>query len=125
MKKFASVLVAAAMLAFTAIANAGVILDEKQVSDQLNGSKVTSSRTVMIEGDKQKLIIDYDIGRPDRARRVIITDLGKGTMTEVDGRGKSYLEFPFPPSEGMGAMMASMAYGLPTISLKKTAATTK
>jgi Domain of unknown function (DUF4412) len=111
MKQFASLLPTVAMLALAAIANAGVVVDEQQVIDQVNGNKVTRSRTVMIEGDKQKSIID-------NGQRTVITDLGKGTMTMVDGAHKTYVEFPFPP-KGTGA--SAMQSGVtPTISFKKT-----
>ena len=88
MKKFASVLPGIAILAFAAIAAAGVVVDEQQIIDQPSGNKVTRARTVVIEGDKQKSIID-------NGKRSVITDLGKGTMTMVDGTRQSYVEFPF------------------------------
>jgi hypothetical protein len=111
MKKFAAVLPGIAILAFAVIASAGVVVDEQQVIDQPNGQKVNHARTVMIEGDKQKSIIDS-------GKRAVITDLGKGTMTMVDGARKTYVEFPFPPKGGgMAAMQAGLS---PTISFKKT-----
>jgi hypothetical protein len=111
MKKFVSVLPAIVILAFATIAGAGVVVDEQQTIDQLDGSRITRARTVMIEGDKQKSIID-------NGTRSVITDLGKGTMTMLDGRRKTYVQFPFPPK---GAGMAAMQSGLsPTISFKKT-----
>jgi hypothetical protein len=111
MKKLAFVLPWIAILAFVAVAGAGVVVEEQQVIDQPNGQKVNRSRTVMIEGDKQKSIID-------NGKRSVITDLGKGTMTMVDGARKTYFEFPFPPK---GRNFAAMQAGLsPTISFKKT-----
>ncbi|MBV8451200.1 MAG: DUF4412 domain-containing protein [Deltaproteobacteria bacterium] len=111
MKKFASVLTAVIIMVLATIASAGVIIDEQQVIDQPNGNKVTRSRTVMIEGDKQKSIIENE-------NRSVITDLGKGTMMMVDGTRKTYIEFPFPPKgEGMAAMQGTVS---PTIRFKKT-----
>ena len=111
MKKFAPVLPAIAIVAFAAIAFAGVVVDEQQTIDEINGSRVNRARTVMIDGDKQKSIVDKGI-------RTVITDLGKGTMTMLDGRRKSYVEIPFPPNGPGGAAMQT---GLsPTISFKKT-----
>ena len=111
MKKFASVLPGIAILAFAAVAGAGVVVNEQQIIDQPNGQKVNRARTVMIEGDKQKSIID-------NGKRAIITDLGKGTMTMVDGARKTYVEFPFPP---MGGTTTANQGGVsPTISFKKT-----
>jgi hypothetical protein len=110
MKKFGSLLVVA-ILAVAAIADAGVVVDEQQVIDQLSGHKVTRARTVMIEGDKQKSIID-------NGNRSVITDLGKGSMMMMDARHKTYAEFPFPPK---GGSIAAMQGGVsPTISFKKT-----
>ena len=111
MKKFASAWSVVAIVALAAIADAGVVIDEQQVIEQPNGNKVTRASTVMIEGDKQKRIVD-------NGNRTIITDLGKGTMTMVDGTRKSYVEFPFPPK---GGSMAAMQGGVtPTINFKKT-----
>jgi hypothetical protein len=111
MNKFAAVTAMVAILMPAAMATAGVVVEEQQVIDQPDGQKVTRARTVMIEGDKQKSIID-------NGNRTVITDLGKGTMTMVDGRRKTYIEFPFPPK---GTGMAAMAGGIsPTISFKKT-----
>jgi hypothetical protein len=114
MKKLASVLPAIAIVASAAIAGAGVVVDEQQIVDQPNGSKVTRARTVMIEGDKQKSIINNG----NQNLITVITDLGKGTMIVVDGTHKTYTEIPFPPKGGgMAAMQAGMS---PTISFKKT-----
>jgi hypothetical protein len=111
MRKFASILPAVAIQALAAITQAGVVVDEQQIIDQPSGNKVTRARTVMIEGDKQKSIID-------NGNRTVITDLGKGTMTMVDGTRKTYVEFPFPPKGG--SMMAMQGGVSPTISFKKT-----
>jgi hypothetical protein len=111
MNKFASVLPAIAILAFATAAGAGVVVDEQQTITQPGGNPITRTRTVMIEGDKQKSIIG-------NGERSIITDLGKGTMTVVNGIRKTYVEFPFPPK---GKAAAAMAGGVsPTISFKKT-----
>jgi hypothetical protein len=111
MKKFLSALMAIAILASATMAGAGIIVDEQQNVDELNGNTISRTRTVMIEGDKQKSIID-------NGARTIITDLGKGTMTILDGQRKTYVEFPFPPKgAGMAAMQAGMS---PTITFKKT-----
>jgi hypothetical protein len=109
MKKFASVLPTLAILAFATIAAAGVVVDEQQIITQPNGSEVTRARTVMIEGDKQKSIID-------NGKRSVITDLGGGRMIMLDAAHKTYVEFPFPPRAG-AAMPSGIA---PTISFKQT-----
>jgi hypothetical protein len=113
MKPLVSILAGFAFPAFAAIASAGVVVDEQQVINQPDGNKVTRNRTVMIEGNRQKSIID-------NGNRTVITDLEKGTMTMIDGTRKSYIEFPFPPK---GGGMAAMAGGVsPTIKFKKTGA---
>src|SRR6516164_1434064 len=108
MTKFVSVLPAAvAIVALATLASAGVVVEEQQIVGQPNGKQVTRMRTVMIEGDKQKSIIDD-------GKRTVITDLGKGTMTMLDDRRKTYVEIPFPPKQaGTGASS-------PTIGFKKT-----
>jgi hypothetical protein len=111
MNKFASVLLAIAIPAFATTVAAGVVVDEQQTINQPGGNSVTRTRTVMIEGDKQKSILG-------NGERSIITDLGKGTMAVVDGTHKTYVEFPFPPKGG-GASAAAGAMS-PTISFKKT-----
>jgi hypothetical protein len=111
MKKFASALPAIVVFVFAATVSAGVIVDEQQIINPPNGNQVVRTRTVMIEGDKQKSIIG-------NGERSVITDLGKGTMTMVDGTHKTYVEFPFPPNgKGASAMPGAMS---PTISFKKT-----
>jgi hypothetical protein len=86
------------------------VVDEQQIIDQPTGQKVNRSRTVMIEGDKQKSIID-------NGKRTVITDLDNGTMTMLDGVRKTYVQFPFPPKGNMAAMQAGLS---PTLSFKKT-----
>jgi hypothetical protein len=111
MTKFVSVLLGIVILAFTAIARAGVVVDEQQTIDQPNGQKVNRSRTVMIEGNRQKSIIE-------NGKRTVITDLDQGTMTMLDGARKTYVQFPFPPKGGgASAMQGALS---PTVSFKKT-----
>jgi hypothetical protein len=100
------------LLAGPALLHAGVVVDEQQIVDQPNG-KVTRDRTVMIEGDKQKSLVE-------NGSRSVVTDLGKGTMTMIDATRKTYVEIPFPPKNGP---MAGMAGGVvPTVNFKKTGA---
>jgi hypothetical protein len=71
---------------------AGVVITETEtmVSGQPGGQPQQSrQRIVMIEGNKQKMIMDNG--------RWMITDLDKGTMQIVDSAQKRYLETPFPP----------------------------
>ena len=90
-----------AILALAAgAAMAGVVITETEsvVSGQPPKSR---DRTVMIEGNKEKMIMD---------NRQIITDLDKGTMYIIEPAQKSYMEMPFPPRGMMG-----MAVGGPSI----------
>lgn len=76
---------------------AGVVITETEtmVSGQPGGQpQPPRQRTVMIEGNKQKMIMD--------GGRWMITDLDKGTMQIVDPAQKRYLETPFPPRGMMG-----------------------
>ncbi|HJU11856.1 MAG TPA: DUF4412 domain-containing protein [Candidatus Binataceae bacterium] len=107
MRTFAAILPAIVILALVPLARAGVVVDEQQIIDQPGGNKMVRARTVMIQGDKQKSIID-------NGDRTVITDLEKGTMTMVDGKRKTYVELPFPPRGGMQGAAS------PTISFKKT-----
>ncbi|MBV8771485.1 MAG: DUF4412 domain-containing protein [Deltaproteobacteria bacterium] len=110
MKKFVSVLLAIVTMAFAAIAAAGVVVDEQQTVDELNGARITRARTVMIEGDRQKSIID-------NGARTIITDLDKGTMTILDGRRKTYVQIPFPPKTTGMTIPGGLS---PSVTFKKT-----
>ena len=113
MNKLAAIVPAVVVLGFVASVWAGVVIDEQQTIDQPNGTKVTRNRTVMIQDDKQISIID-------NGARSIITDLGKGLMTMIDGARKSYVELPFPPrAPGMAAMQGGL---FPTIHFKHTGA---
>ena len=113
MKKLSALAATALILAGAAVAQAGVVVDEQQIVDQPNGGKLTRARTVLIEGNRQKSIID-------NGSRSIITNLNDGTMTIIDKPRKSYVEFPFPPRNGpLAAMQGNM---MPTISFKKTGA---
>jgi len=112
MKMLASILSAVTVMLFAAMAGAGVVVDEQQTIEQPGGKKMVRARSVMIEGDKQKSIIDD-------GKRIVITDLGKGTMIMVDPAQKAYVEFPFPPSGSPSAMQGAIS---PTITFKKTGA---
>lgn len=104
MKMLAPILPAVIILASAVMATAGVVVDEQQIVDQLNGTRATRARTVMIEGDKQKSIID-------NGKRTVITNLSNDTMLMVDGTRKTYAEIPFPPKGGgMGGASSSISF---------------
>lgn len=98
-----------AILALTARgAVAGVVITETEsvVSGQPPKS---TQRTVMIEGNREKMVTD---------NREIITDLDKGTMYIVEPAQKTYLEMPFPPRGMMG--QAAGGLGMHAMNFTKT-----
>jgi len=101
MNKYLAMLVAAIGLVASgfAPAAAGIVMTETEtmVSGQPNGQPPPQARqqTMMIEGSKQKTIID--------GGRTIITDLDKGTTVVINPAQKNYFERPFPPPGAMGA----------------------
>jgi len=108
-KKLAATFAALAIFAgSSAAAHAGVVVTEQEVIDQGTGSPVTHSRTVMIQGNKQKMVTD---------RAQVVTDLDNGTMYLMNPVKKQYVEVPFPPQ---GPMAQIMSQRMSTLSFKKT-----
>jgi hypothetical protein len=108
MKKFAAALAALAIFAGATVVHAGVVVTEEEVIDQGNGTPVTRNRTVMIQGNKQKMVTD---------RTQVVTDLDSGKMYLMSPEKKQYVEMPFPPAGPMAQMMAQR---MSTLSFKKT-----
>ncbi len=95
MRKTASI--ALTLLLLTGgIASAGVVVDEQQVSDRGAGAPVTHKITVMVQGNKQKSIIDD-------GKQSLVTNLDNGTRMMISSERKMYVEMPFP-SKGMPVM---------------------
>ena len=90
MRNFAVLFWAMVILTAPALCHAGVVVDEQEIISQPGAYNITRNLTFMIEGDRQKSILD-------NGKRTIIVDLGKGTMTVMDGSRKTYVEVPFPP----------------------------
>ncbi len=107
MKKSIAAIVAALMLAALGAAHAGVVVDEQETMEQGAGHTVTRQRTVMIQGNKQKMVTD---------RMQVITDLDKGVMYLVNPAQKQYMEMPFPPQGPMARMMSDR---MSTLNFKK------
>jgi Domain of unknown function (DUF4412) len=107
MKKFVAATAAVFMLAALGIAHAGVVVAEKETVDQGNGKTATSDRTVMIQGNKQKMVTD---------RAEVVTDLDKGVMYLMSPTRKIYIEMPFPPTGPMASMMSQQ---MSTLNFKK------
>jgi hypothetical protein len=92
----------------TTPAFAGVILTEKTSTTGGMGSG-ESERTVMVQGNKQKMTT---------GKQSVILDLDKGSVTILNPDSKTYLEAPFPPTGPMATMMQSM--GGMNLQFKKT-----
>ena len=107
MTKLAAAFAALAIFAGSAAAHAGVVVTELEVIDQGNGQPVTRNRTVMIQGNKQKMVTD---------RAQVVTDLDSGTMYLMNPEKKQYVEIPFPPTGPMAQMMSQR---MSTLSFKK------
>jgi hypothetical protein len=92
MKRVAAALAVIALLT-SATARAGVVFEEQEVMAQGPApgghAPPPRQRTVMVQGDKEKMVID-------KFRSVII-DIDKGTMMIVTANNKTYMESPFPP----------------------------
>jgi hypothetical protein len=108
MRKIAATFAALAILAGAGAAHAGVVVTEQKVIDQGTGAPVTHSRTVMIQGNKQKMVTD---------RAQVVTDLDSGKMYLMNPEKKQYVEVPFPPKGQMAQMMSQR---VSTLSFKKT-----
>jgi hypothetical protein len=108
MKKFAAAFAALVILAGSSAAHAGVVVTEEETVDQGNGQPATHDRTVMIQGNKQKMVTD---------RAQVVTDLDNGRMYLMNPAKKQYVEVPFPPSGPMAQMMSQR---MSTLSFKKT-----
>jgi Domain of unknown function (DUF4412) len=102
------------LVATTFAAHAGLVLEEEEVVNQGTGPSSPVGRTVMIQGNKQKMITDHG---------TVVTDLDKGVLIRMDPSNKSYIEIPFPPTGQAAAMMT--AAGMSSLSFKKTGAKKK
>lgn len=108
MKTISAAFAALAIFAASSTVHAGVVVTEQEVIDQGNGQPVTRNRTVMIQGNKQKMVTD---------RAQVVTDLDNGKMYLMNPEKKQYVEMPFPPQGPMAQMMAQR---MSTLSFKKT-----
>ena len=88
MKLYAVILLTLTMV--TGVARAGVVVEEQQVTNRGVGEPVTHKITVMVEGNKQKSIIDD-------GKQSLVTNLDQGTRMMIYDARKSYIEMPFPP----------------------------
>lgn len=97
----AAALAAAALLGAASVAVAGVVVEEQETVNR-GGQPITSSRTIMVQGNKQKIVSMHD---------TMITDLDKGVMVLITPARKTYSEMPFPPQGMMpSAGMANIKF---------------
>jgi hypothetical protein len=100
-----------AVLALTAVSRpllAGVVMTQEIVTNSGSNTS-TDNRTVMVQGNKQKVVM---------RGQTIVLDLDKGKMLVLDGGAKTYTELPFPPQGPMASMMQNM--GGVNLDFKKT-----
>ncbi len=106
MKKLVSAAVAATICAvLSSGAFAGVVITETE-STVSGAPPKSNERTLMIQGNKEKMITP---------QYQVITDLDKGVMSMVNPADKSYTEMPFP-----GPMAHAMGAGVRPAEFKKT-----
>lgn len=87
MRKLAAVLAALAVLSASSVAMAGVVMVQREeVTGAGHNRKV--ERTIMIEGNKEKMT---------SGNHVVITDLDKGVIYMIYPEHKAYVEMAFPP----------------------------
>jgi len=95
MRKIILMLAAASMAMGASVVRAGIVITETE--SVVSGSEPrTNDRTVMIEGNKEKMVTQ---------RNTIITDLDKGSLLMIDPAQKVYTEMPFPPKGTMAQMV--------------------
>ncbi len=109
MKSVIAALAALMMLWMASAASAGVVVEEQETVNKGGAAAAPENRTLMIQGNKQKLVM---------TKETVVTDLDKGMVTMMDPSTRSYVELPFPPQGPMAAMMAGA--GGSKLSFKKT-----
>src|SRR5260370_2358827 len=99
MKKIAFSMIAVWLAGGALVAHAGLVMTQETTTNA-GGAASKSARTVMVQGSKQKVLMDNQSS--------IIIDLDKGMMTMIMPEAKSYQEMPFPPKGPMASMMQGM-----------------
>lgn len=111
MKKAFAIVAAAALSAVAGPALAGVVMTQNIVTSS-GSSSATDNRTVMIEGNKQKVVM---------RDQTIVLDLDAGKMILLNPATRTYTELPFPPTGQMATMMQNV--GGVNLDFKKTGGT--
>jgi hypothetical protein len=72
---------------------AGVVINEQETITRDNQPS-SRTRTIMIDGNRQKIVTE---------RSEMVTDLDKGVMILINPARKTYAQMPFPPKNASGA----------------------
>jgi hypothetical protein len=108
MKKAFVILAAWSLIALGSPLLAGVVMTQEIVTSS-GSSSSTDNRTVMIDGNKQKIVM---------RGQVVVLDLDGGKMIVLNPAAKTYSEMPFPPTGQMATMMQNV--GGVNLDFKKT-----
>jgi hypothetical protein len=98
MKILCAVLAAAWLSGISSPLLAGVLMTQQIVTNSGSNSS-TDDRTIMVQGDKQKVVM---------RGQTIVLDLDKGRMLLINPASKTYTSLPFPPQGAMASMMQNM-----------------
>jgi Domain of unknown function (DUF4412) len=110
MKKAFAIITALSLSAIGTPLFAGLVMTQEIVTSSGSNSS-TDNRTIMIEGNKQKVVM---------RDQTIVLDLDGGKMILLNPATKTYTELPFPPKGQMASMMQNM--GGVNLNFKKTGA---
>jgi hypothetical protein len=98
MKKAFAILAALSLSAIGSPLIAGVVMTQQMVTSS-GSNNSTDDRTIMIEGNKQKVVM---------RDQTVVLDLDGGKMIVIFPATKTYTELPFPPRGQMASMMQNM-----------------
>lgn len=112
MKTISFAAAATAVALSTLPARAGVVITQQQTTNMQSGQR-QSEQTIMIQGNKQKMIT---------GEREIITDLDNSVMYLIDPSKSSYFQLPFPPT---GPMAQAVAHAAGAMDFKRGTTTRK
>lgn len=108
MKKLFAIFAALVLSALASPVIGGVVMTQQIVTSSGSNSS-TDDRTIMIQGNKQKVVM---------RGQTIVLDLDGGKMILLNPATKTYTELPFPPQGQMASMMQNM--GSVNLNFKKT-----
>jgi len=98
MKNVLAIFAALSLSALGSPLVAGVVMTQQIITSSGSNSS-TEDRTVMIEGNKQKVVM---------RDQTVVLDLDAGKMIVLFPASKTYTELPFPPQGRMASMMQNM-----------------